>query len=165
MSSNKEAIDKFLEANKEMTEANIDLIVAGRREWMGRWNDKKVEVPITLVNFPDLMSSLNILLPDLLGKWSDKLECSVLIKALFADLAEPLVDYINTQRRSTINQLINSLIHLKVVEASIDSSGQEIFFVNELNIASAAAEFEIGPDDLKKETQLVLEAHKAWTTV
>lgn len=164
MNVNFEAIAELHKDTPELGRANADIQASLRREWIERWGQVDVTVPVVMVNFQDLYSGIDQLMPTLFGSPFSKAENNPLAAGLFgADIAEPMVEFINVHRKGIILKILNTLDYIGATSVSIDSAGNDIRLVNYDKLAEIADRFGMAESDLLKEVEMVLEVHKAWT--
>lgn len=105
---------------KQVSDTNRDIMNMLSTDFGNKWQDTIVRTSAMFINFEQLWDQARTEIPELIGTWKDvKIEREPVI-ALLGEVAEPLIEYIELSRRSSILQHLNLFQNLGYLEMIFD---------------------------------------------
>jgi hypothetical protein len=120
-----------LEDLRQVQEVQHDISAITVDDFVTRWLKHKVTVPVNFINFAEVYKSLDENYSKAIG---DPMKTCVVnneMRRLLGDLAEPMVDYINTFRLLNVTQALTTFSHYELVDVEVDTEGRMIYAVTE----------------------------------
>lgn len=114
-----------VKALEEVSQANEAIASANSIDFFKKWGGVGISVPGAFVDWSGIQAYLMKDNPELFGNWSTHLEVSEAFTELVGDVAQPLIEYINIERKINLAQRLNSLAAEGYVELVFDIEKNE----------------------------------------
>lgn len=105
---------------KQVSDTNRDIMNMLSNDFGNKWQDSVVRCAAVFINFEQLWDQARSEIPELIGTWKDVSIDPEPIAALLGEVAQPLVEYIELSRKSSILQHLNLFQNLGYLEMIFD---------------------------------------------
>lgn len=121
-----------VKALEEVNRANEDIASSNSIDFYKKWGGVGLSVPGAFIDWAGIQAYLIKNEPQLFGDWSTHLEVGEELESMIGALAEPLVEYVNIERKISLAQRLNALASDGFVELVFDvESGSPVYQVTD----------------------------------